>query len=155
MSARKVSVPFGASDSLVAVSTSTLTILQILFGTNHPGLIKSWRMFGDSVDLDATPIPGEWLVQTTAGTGGTGSTEALWDRGISHTIQLSGLEDISGGEPTASTVLWPFQFIPSSGIAETFAPGDELVGNTAERLGLRLLTPAAAVNVNGAVLCEE
>ena len=33
--------------------------------------------------------------------------------------------------------------------------GEELVGNTAERLGLRLLTPAASVNVNGFTTARE
>lgn len=153
MSARKVLVPFGGGDSLVAASTATITILQILAATNHPAEMFSFSIFGDSTDLDATPIPGEWLIQTTTGTM-SAVTEALMDRGITHTIQLSATHTATA-EPTASTILFPFQFAPSAGLVYTFPPGDELVINTAERIGLRLLTPAAAVNVNGAALCRE
>lgn len=154
MANRRVVIPYGGADSLVAVSTATLTLLQLLFGTNIPGVVKSFAVFGDSISLSAVPIPAEWLVQTTAGTGGTAATEALLDRGLTHTIQVSG-NIAPTAEPTASTVLYPFQFPPSAGYTETFGPGDELIGNTAERLGLRVLTPAAAFNANGRAVVEE
>lgn len=154
MANRRVAIPFGAGDALIAVSTATLTLLQLLFGTNIPGVVKSFAVFGDSTSLTAVPIPAEWLVQTTAGTGGTASTEALLDRGITHAIQVSG-NAAPTAEPTASTILYPFMFPPSAGYTETFGPGDELIGNTAERLGMRVLTPAAAFNALGRAVVEE
>lgn len=155
MAARKVLVPWGVADTLIALSTSTETVLQILFGTNHPGEIFFFSIYGDSTSLNAVPIPAEWLIQTSAGTSGTAVTEALKDRGITHTIQLSANTNFSAEPTDSAAVLWPFQFAPSSGFLYTWPQGDELVGNTAERLGLRCLTPAAAFNANGLAECRE
>lgn len=154
MGARRVTVPYGDSDTLVSISTATKTAWQILAATNHPCELVTFTIYGDSIDLDAVPIPAELLVQTTAGSGGTALTEALWDRGITHTIQLSGISGPTS-EPTASTILQPFQFAPSAGFIWTNPMSDELIINTAERVGCRLLTPAAALNVNGQIYLRE
>ena len=148
-----VSVPFGGADSLVAVSTSTITVVQVAAAANHPITLLGFEIFGDSTDLDATPIPGELLRQTTAGTM-SAVTEALLNDNYGTTIQSVGLHTATA-EPTAGAVLKPFQFAPSAGYVYTFPPGKEIGIAGGNRVGLRLLTPAAAVNVNGLLWVEE
>lgn len=155
MAARKVVCPWGVADSLIALSTSTETVLQILAGTNHPFELYFFSIYGDSTSLNAVPIPTEWLIQTSAGTSGTAVTEALKDGGITHTIQLSGNTNFSAEPTDSSGILWPFQFAPSSGFLYTWPQGDEIIVNTAARIGLRCLTPAAAFNANGVAECRE
>lgn len=153
MAGRKGQLVFGETDSLVAVSTSDITVAQIVAAANHAIKITGFMIFGDSVDLDATPIPGELLRQTTAGTMSAG-TVTKRDDSNGDTFDTTG-QHTATAEPTGGDVLFPFQFAPSAGFVYTFPPGDEIVVGAGDRVGLKLESPAAGVNVNGAIFFEE
>lgn len=139
--------PFGAADSLIATGTGTKTIVQIVAAANHGILVESFGLFGDSIDLDATPIPAELLRQTTAG---TMSALTLTKRNDSNGDTLdTTAQHTATAEPTAGDVLKPFQYAPSAGFTFTYPPGKELEVGAGDRVGLRVLTPAADHNVNG------
>ena len=144
---------FGEADSLVATGTSTKTIAQVRAAANHGVDIVGFGIYGDSVDLDAVPVPAELLRQTTDGTM-TGATVTKGNDSNADTLDTTGGHTATA-EPTAGDILHPFQYAPSAGYVFMWPQDARPHVGAADRVGLRVLTPAVDHNVNGWISFKE
>ncbi len=133
------------------------TIMQILAGTNHRVVIAGADISLQGTTPSNAPVIFDFLVQTTAGTAGSGATtvaEVLQDRGQDEDPELTiTCYDGSGAaEPTASSVIAEFS-IHEQGTFP-WRPEKPIIVKTAERVGLRYKR-ATFVAVSVTLYCEE
>ena len=153
-------IGFIQDKSEVLATGSTLTIVQLVAGTNHPISILGWGVGFNSVAAADEPILCRLRIQTSAGTSGTGTIEQQ-DRQHNATFDTSALIDFTA-EPTDGGDLvdvWPTKMVhPSSGYELWYPEGKEPTIATAERVGLQVISGVLATSldeVSGFIFFEE
>ena len=136
----------------VSVST-TKTLLQLLAGTNRELKLCEVGISFKGTNNLGEPILVQLIRQTTAGTA-TARTLAKSDESDSNAIDASG-QTIFTAEPTAGDVLRPFEVHPQTGLCYLVPDPPKLTVKGGNRVGLRVVTPGAAVSVTGYLEFEE
>jgi len=109
------------SSKIEAPENTSQTMLQIKAPTNQRLVVT-----GVSVSFEGTantdePVLVQVVRQSDAGTGGDAVTPYPIDEGVDETLQATGLEDIDGGDPTETNLLWSELVHPQGGYT-WFAP---------------------------------
>ena len=137
----------------VSTGTSTKTLVQVATGTNTPGKLVSFAISFKGIDNLGVPILCEVLIQTTAGTAGVLTMSKL-DRNNSASIQASAQEAFTV-EPPGSDLLYHALVHPQSGWIHFEPDPEKVVIPQGARVGLRVVTPAVAVNCVGWICIDE
>ena len=128
--------------ALTVTADETLTLIQLLAGTNHPIKILGWSVGFNSVAAADEPIACQLLIQTTAGTAAGSTTVRQRDRTQSVTFDTTGKVGDYSAEPTPSDQ-FPVKMVhPSSGYEIWYPEGKEITVATVERIGLRVISGA-------------
>jgi hypothetical protein len=139
-----------------ALTTSTETVLQLRGAAASRGKLVAWGISFDGVDSTAAPIQIDLLRQTTDGTA-TAATEGAFDAADPATPAVTGHHSFIA-EPTPGVVLESMHVHPQGGlIIREYPPGREIFieAATTSRLGIRVVTPGAAVNCVAFMHWEE
>lgn len=131
-----------ASDE-ITLTTSTVTVLQILAGTNRPAKVAEIAASFKGTNNLAEPILVQLLRQTTPGTASV-CTPAKGADGDSNAIDVSGQKNFTV-EPTASDILKQWEVHPQTGLHFVAPVPDLLSAKGGTRIGLRVVTPGAGV----------
>ena len=134
--------------ALTVTAAETLTLIQLLAGTNHPITILGWSVGFNSVAAADEPIACQLLIQTTAGTAAGSTTVRQRDRTQSVTFDTSGKVGDYSAEPTPSDQ-FPVKMVhPSSGYEIWYPEKKGIVIASAERIGLRIISGALNVSLD-------
>jgi hypothetical protein len=125
---------------VVAVSTSTKTLLQLLAATNHTVKIQRIMISGNSNDPTETPVRFDVLRQTSAGTSSAAAGSKLDSGG--DTLDVTAVKTVTSEPSDSGDVILSRHVHPISGAEIVFPPGREIVIKAAERVGVRVVTPA-------------
>lgn len=136
----------------VATGTSKKTLLQIVAAANHRVVITEISISFDGTSNTAAPILVQALVQTDAGTMSALTLQKI-NADDDETVQTTA-QHTATAEPTGTTEKMGEQVHPQGGYTWQARPGDELVINGGDRLGIAT-TAAADVNAKVRVRLEE
>ncbi|MCC6673357.1 MAG: hypothetical protein IT458_20025 [Planctomycetes bacterium] len=137
----------------VASGTSTKTLVQVVAPSNRGVRITEFAISFKGTDNLAAPIRVELLRQTTAGTA-SALTPRKVSRHDSNTIQTTAQQTFTA-EPTADEVVRSFLIHPQGGLVYTVPDPAQFTVAGGDRLGMRVVTPAATVNCVGYIEFEE
>jgi len=137
----------------VASGTSTLTLLQLLAGTNRELRITEVGISFQGTDNLAEPVQVELLRQSTAGTASS-LTVVKGDGSDSNTIDATAQQTFTA-EPTAGAILRQWLVHPQSGLIYQPQDKDKLTVPGGARIGLRVVTPDADTPVTAYIEFEE
>ena len=137
----------------VTTGTSTKTLVQLLAPTGRGIWVLQFGISFKGIDNLGVPIRVELVKQTTAGTAGA-LTPTKLTRNDSNTIATTAQQGFSGAEPTTTDVHVGELIHPQGGWEHPFI-WEEMEVPGGERVGLRTITPAAAVNCVGWIRFRE
>lgn len=143
------------TEGLEGVTTATETILQLKGVTSDKAHLVAWGISFSGIDPVGAPIQVDLLRQTTAGTN-SGAAEVPLDAD-EGTPGVTGFTSFTV-EPTAGAVLEQYWIHPQGGmLIREYPPGREptIAKSASDYLGLRVVTPGAAVNVLAWMQWEE
>lgn len=145
---------FKARTNPIATGTATKTLAQLLAAANHKIKVERITISFNGVSNTAVPIRVDVLRQTTAGTMGTSnSTIKLDPDDVDETIQTA-LSDSATAEPTAGDILFSEHVHPQQGYTWNLYGREVIVGG-GDRLGVRVVSPAATVDAIVGIDGEE
>ena len=133
------------------------TLFQLLAASDHRCLITGADVSLQGTTPSAAPVVFDFLIQSTAGTAGSGATSlagVLQDRGIDEGIEatFTAYDGSGEAEPGASTVIHEFS-VHEQGTFQ-WRPDKPIIVKTIERVGMRYKR-AAFVPVSVTLYCEE
>lgn len=134
----------------VTPTANPQTLFQVLAPANQNVRILGVDLTPQGSTPASVPIPFDWIIQTTAGTGST-ATAQKQDRGQDDSIRATLQTDFTS-EPTASSVLIVFSLHQQS--SGFWRPPFPLVAKGGERLGFRYKS-AIYVPLSFTVYLEE
>jgi hypothetical protein len=137
----------------ITTGTATETMVQVVAAANHPIRLLEWRISFQGTDNLAAPIKVELVKQTDAGTA-SALTPVKISRHDGHTLQTTA-QSVVTAEPTTTDVLWSMFVHPQGGVIYTVPWPEEFVVPGGERVGLRVVSPAAAVDCVGGITWAE
>lgn len=153
-------IGFIQDKSEVLAATTTLTIVQLVAGTNHAITVLGWGVSFNSVAAADEPVLCRLRIQTSAGTSVAGTIEQQ-DRQHSATFDTTARIDFTV-EPTDGGDLvdvWPTKLVhPSSGYELWYPEGKEPKIASVERVGLQVISGALNVSldeVSGFIFFDE
>lgn len=139
--------------AVALTASTTKTIVQVATPSTRRLRVKEWGISFDGTDATKAPI----LVQlVTASTSGTSTSvtpvaavaadpAALCSAGYNFTV-----------EPTFGSILWQEGITPAGGFDRVQLPlGEEFTIAVSSWVGLRCVTPSAAVNATAYIRFEE
>lgn len=142
----------------ITTGTAAKTIVQFLAATNHRALLRRCCIAFEGVSTTGTPILVEFVIQTSAGTGGTSLTLRKLNSGDAETIQTTALYGPTGAtwtaEPSDSSDVRFHTFVHPQRSKELILPGDFFSIVTAVRFGVRVTADAAVDCVVSGVVEE-
>lgn len=137
----------------IALTAATAkTVIQLVSPSNHRVAITSWGVFFDGTSVTAEPVQVRVLRQTSAGTM-SALTPVAMDGSVGETIQ-STAQHTATVEPSAGNILLSIEVHPQQGFKEFFPLGQEIILQTASRVGIECTAPAG-VNVRAQITFEE
>jgi len=95
------------------------TMLQLVAAANQRLVVDRISASFEGIANTDEPILIRIVRQSTAGTGGDAVTPYPADEGVDETLTASGLEDIDGGDPTETNLLWSELVHPQGGFSWT------------------------------------
>lgn len=137
------------------VTTSTETILQLKGATTTKPRLVAWGISFSGIDPVGAPIQVDLLRQTTNGTN-SGAAEIQLDAD-DEAPGVTGFTSFSA-EPTAGAILEQYFVHPQGGVViREYPPGREIAisKSASDYLGIRVVSPGAAVNVLAWMQWEE
>ncbi len=134
----------------VTPTANPQTLFQVLAPTNQNVRIHGVDLTLQGSTPASAPIPFDWLIQTTAGTGST-ATAQKQDRGQDDSIR-AGLQTDFTSEPTAASVLIVFSVHQQA--SAFWRPPFPIIAKGSERLALRYKS-ATFVPLSFTVYLEE
>lgn len=137
----------------VTLTTSTVTLLQVLAATDRPAKIAEVSVSFKGTNNLGEPILVQLLRQTTAGTASV-CTPAKGSDSDANAIQVSGQKNFTV-EPTASDVLEQWEVHPQQGLHHVVLSPDLLSAKGGNRIGLRVVTPGAGVKCVATIKVDE
>lgn len=142
-----------STEGKIALSAaSAKTVLQLVAPAQQRVALRSVYVSFDA-SSSAQPVEIVLMKQTTAGTMSSASP-VKDDKGPSFTIQTTAQKNATV-EPTAGDVLRRYLVHPQAGLERVFGgPGDEIVLDAGERIGLQINAPAG-VNTDAGFTFEE
>jgi len=144
---------YGISQVQTGAISAIQTIMQLITSASVPIKIKEFGVSFNGTSNTATPIDFEVLLQTSAGTSSGGTVSKI--DSLSGSLATTNLITFSGTEPTSSTLFHRFFIHPQTGFVYVAQPGAELKIAVSSRVGFKLATAPASVNVNFYVIWEE
>lgn len=144
-----------ATFQTINTGTADITLLMVKAPTNQRLKIRGWGLSFAGQDNLGAPIQCQLLRVSSDGTG-TSVTIVKQDDDAAETIQAVATEAYGGSnEPTAGDVLRRRFVHPQTGWEYIVAEPEELIVRGGQRIALKAIAPAAAINCCGYIDFEE
>lgn len=129
----------------VTISTSTVTLAQIIAASNRRVRINRITISGKGISNADVPVLMEILDQSSAGTSGATANPTKVNLSDDETLGVTANKSFSGTEPTPGNIKAGQAIHPQGSHSFVFPPGvNDLFVGGGGRLGIRANTPAQA-----------
>jgi len=146
-------VYFTAATGEVAISTSLITVLQVVAASNHAVHVHEWSVAFQGIDNTHAPIWVRLCRQTTAGTMSALTLRKDPDD-TDETLQTTALHTATA-EPTLGDILWSGYVPPQQGFIWQPGPHDRPVKiGGGDRLAIAVVADNAT-SCAASMRCEE